>query len=153
MSTLGSVPLVELLSRCWRSDPSDLVTEAVGGDAGRVAFLAFAASERQAWRVDAACIGAPLDMFFPRRGESPRPALRICAGCTVRDECLEDALRYPVRDEAGVRGGMTAQARVKLRRSAARVKPGPVCPECDRQLDDERQIDRHLRFAHDRRRG
>ena len=40
----------------------------------------------------ALCAQVDPDLFFPDKGESPRPAKRVCASCEVRAECLQDAL-------------------------------------------------------------
>jgi len=48
------------------------------------------------WRDRAACIGADPDLFFPQRGESAEPAREICARCSVREACLDYALRNAI---------------------------------------------------------
>lgn len=60
-------------------------------------------------------------IFYPEPGASAAPALRICAVCTVRTDCLIDAMNR--RDVTfGVRGGLTpTQRRALLRQGAARV--------------------------------
>jgi WhiB family redox-sensing transcriptional regulator len=54
---------------------------------------------------DAACAGADPELFFPKEQREPanREAKRVCAGCPVRDECLEYSL--VTREEFGVWGG------------------------------------------------
>jgi WhiB family transcriptional regulator, redox-sensing transcriptional regulator len=72
----------------------------------------------EGWRLAALCAQTDPECFFPEKGESVRPALRICGRCEpwVREACLADALR----DEAprghlfGVRGGKTAREREVL---------------------------------------
>lgn len=44
------------------------------------------------WQMDARCAGTDVETFYPDKGGSAKPAKRICAGCTVRAECLEYAL-------------------------------------------------------------
>ena len=66
-----------------------------------------------AWRVHGACRDHPTVLFFPGRGEDAGPAQEICAGCPVRDECLEWALTLPER--FGVWGGMSERARRRMR--------------------------------------
>lgn len=44
-------------------------------------------------------------------------ARAVCGACTIRDECLSDALRD--RDEWSIRGGLTARERRQLRSAAA----------------------------------
>jgi len=64
------------------------------------------------WRMHAACIGAPQEIFFPSRGKSIQPARAICNGCVVSVQCLEDAIIR--REPAGVRGGLSAFQRRKV---------------------------------------
>jgi WhiB family redox-sensing transcriptional regulator len=52
-------------------------------------------------------------VFFPEKGESAIPALRVCGRCPVRDECADDALA--TGDVWGVRGGLTEQQRRRIR--------------------------------------
>jgi WhiB family redox-sensing transcriptional regulator len=65
------------------------------------------------WREEAACRGTDLTVFFPGRGESAGPARRVCAGCPVRHECLEFALRHG--EVHGIWGGLTERDRRALR--------------------------------------
>ena len=64
------------------------------------------ASGPQPWMWDAACASAGTDLFFPREQRDPsnREAKRICAGCPVKNECLEYSLA--TREEFGVWGGL-----------------------------------------------
>ncbi len=70
------------------------------------------------WRDDAACRGADSNLFIPDRGANGvaavEKALAICATCTVRAECLEEALSRP--ELLGVWGGKTAVERRQIRR-------------------------------------
>lgn len=73
------------------------------------------------WREDAACRGKDVDQrwWFPegygRDQRSSARALRVCATCPVRTECLEYALALP--EKHGVWGGMTeGERRQELRR-------------------------------------
>ncbi len=45
--------------------------------------------QRPAWHDLARCAETDPEMFFPEKGESTRPAKRVCAGCEVRTECLQ----------------------------------------------------------------
>ena len=67
-------------------------------------------------------------MFFPDKGESARPAKRVCAGCEVRAECLQEALDRGER--FGVWGGLSERERralaVRLAGQPARVRSCPV---------------------------
>jgi WhiB family transcriptional regulator, redox-sensing transcriptional regulator len=67
------------------------------------------AAKRDAWLDGALCRNHPLLTFFPEAGQRAAPALEICGACSVRNECLADAIASG--DEAGIRGGMTAGAR------------------------------------------
>lgn len=62
-----------------------------------------------------ACNGTDPDIFFPNRGESLEPALSVCAGCVVREECLEYALANG--EKYGVWGGTSERERRRLRRA------------------------------------
>lgn len=70
------------------------------------------------WEDLAACAGTDTEMFFPREGEKGtlmreriRAARKICAGCLVRIECLEYAIRTR---SAGIWGGLTEKERDAL---------------------------------------
>ena len=65
------------------------------------------------WRDRAACRGTDLTVFFPGRGESAEPARQVCAGCPVRQPCLEFALRHG--EVHGIWGGLTERDRRSLR--------------------------------------
>ena len=66
------------------------------------------------WRLYARCAETDPEAFFPGKGESSRSAKRVCAGCTVRAECLEYALTYDVR--FGIWGGVSERERRRMRR-------------------------------------
>ena len=74
------------------------------------------------WQVRAACRGPQAVVFFPpttpeRRDEKrfrEASAKRICEGCSVRDECLEYAMR--IREPHGIWGGMSETERRHLSR-------------------------------------
>jgi len=65
------------------------------------------------WRELAACRGAALNLFFPGRGESAEPARRVCAGCQVREPCLDYALSHGITH--GIWGGLAERDRRALR--------------------------------------
>jgi len=65
------------------------------------------------WVEYAACREVDPAIFFPEKGESALPAVRICRRCPVRDECLEDA--DSTGDLWGVRGGLGEQQRRRIR--------------------------------------
>lgn len=75
------------------------------------------------WRNRAACIGVDTEVFFPAHRVHEDTAMRICAGCPVRAECLEAALdeERPTTSYGfsyGVRGGKTGHARRMLLQAA-----------------------------------
>jgi WhiB family transcriptional regulator, redox-sensing transcriptional regulator len=65
-----------------------------------------------------ACVGTDRDLWFSRDGEAEgawnlraREALAICAGCPIRQACLDEALSFPISQQFGVFGGMTERQR------------------------------------------
>lgn len=75
------------------------------------------------WRLEAACRGMDANVFFPDSEEDAGPARAVCAGCPVRDECLEFALA--TRQMDGIWGGLTETERRRVRRrrqEAARAR-------------------------------
>ncbi|MFB6813072.1 WhiB family transcriptional regulator [Streptomyces sp. NPDC056347] len=75
------------------------------------------------WADRAACIKHG-DVFLPPRTErdaTPDKALKICAACPVRPECLTAAMEEELGNDqyrrAGVRGGLTPVERARLGRS------------------------------------
>jgi WhiB family redox-sensing transcriptional regulator len=89
-----------------------------------------------AWRDRAACArpGVDPEVFFPNRDEiiKQRTALRICAGCPVQTDCLNDALSHPAFEDHGIRGGLTRDQRMQLRaRSRRQRQPRRRAPRID----------------------
>lgn len=68
--------------------------------------------QRPEWQHDGACNGIDPDLFFPTRGNSPKPAVAVCKTCTVADTCLEYALDNRIMN--GVWGGHAARGRRKI---------------------------------------
>ena len=71
------------------------------------------------WRERAACREAGIDLFFPigttgAAADETRRARQICAGCPVREACLDYALT--TGQQYGVWGGRDEQERRLLRR-------------------------------------
>ncbi len=64
------------------------------------------------WVEDAVCATIDPETFFPEKGARPDAAKAICAGCHVRDACLQWAL--DTRQRFGVWGGTTATERRSL---------------------------------------
>ena len=76
------------------------------------------------WRAEAACLAADPDLFFPISitGPAERQIARaksICAGCAVRQECLEFALAHD--QMYGIWGGTTPDDRRRDRRRRRRA--------------------------------
>ncbi len=72
------------------------------------------------WTTDAACASTDPSLFFLDLGRPATAAKAICAGCSVRAECLDFALAS--RERFGVWGGMTEKERrveARRRRQAA----------------------------------
>lgn len=78
------------------------------------------------WQSQAACRGEDLDTFYPSpsdRGPGSKEtrekrAKGFCAGCAVREECLEDALAR--NDKWGIWGGLNEDQRAAERRRRQR---------------------------------
>lgn len=85
-----------------------------------ITTLATDEDESNDWMLEARCLDADPEAFFPEKGGSTREAKRICAACPVRDECLEFALANDER--FGIWGGLSERER----RRAKRVTPTRV---------------------------
>jgi WhiB family redox-sensing transcriptional regulator len=69
---------------------------------------------------DAACREHPELSFHLQRGASAKPLKDVCAGCLVREECLDYALAMDREGGAhGFWGGMSPAQRVTLPRRPA----------------------------------
>ena len=76
-----------------------------------------------AWAREAACRGAEAALFYPAdpaerkedRIEREALAKRICAGCAVREECLQAALER--HESYGIWGGLNEVERRALTRA------------------------------------
>lgn len=77
------------------------------------------------WRAAAACLNADPDLFFPissagRSLAQINQAKAICAGCSVRVQCLEFAqANEPIN---GIWGGTTAEERARAKRREQRAR-------------------------------
>ncbi len=77
-------------------------------------------SAGDAWQAKAACRGPQSSAFFPpayverkeERLEREGRAKSICAGCIVREECLDYAIR--IREPHGIWGGLNEVERKQL---------------------------------------
>jgi WhiB family transcriptional regulator, redox-sensing transcriptional regulator len=79
------------------------------------------------WRAAGACLSADPDLFFPIAvgGAAVRQvtqAQRICAGCRVRQQCLEFAMQ--TGETYGIWGGTTPEERIRVRRRDMRRRRG-----------------------------
>lgn len=70
-----------------------------------------------AWAERAACIGKPIDWWFPDGATLTPEAKAICETCPVQTECLRHAVRH--NEAHGIWGGRSERARARLR-SASR---------------------------------
>ncbi|MGW6695589.1 WhiB family transcriptional regulator [Rhodococcus sp. NPDC054953] len=76
------------------------------------------------WINDAACRGQDTDLWFPGpAGDSGAAGIRICQQCSVREQCLADAMaeeRGLSREQRhGIRGGLTRKQRAELDRKTS----------------------------------
>lgn len=78
--------------------------------------LALDADDR-VWVLEAKCLDADPEAFFPEKGGSTREAKRICTACPVRNECLEHALANDER--FGIWGGLSERERRRMKRFSA----------------------------------
>ncbi len=88
------------------------------------------------WRARGACLTADPDLFFPISAKGPAEqqimrAKMICAGCSVRRECLEFALAHDL--VYGIWGGTTPDDRQRKRRAAAAAQKRSIAAAETRQ--------------------
>ena len=74
-------------------------------------------SRTEDWTLQAKCRGMQ-DKLFPEGADQKR-ARAVCMGCSVRSQCLAEALDN--RIEWGVCGGMTERARRQLLRQSTDI--------------------------------
>jgi WhiB family transcriptional regulator, redox-sensing transcriptional regulator len=79
------------------------------------------------WWDWAGCIGVNTELFFPIGSTGPAveqadQAKTVCAGCPVRDKCLDYVLAMGQHD--GIWGGLSEDERRRLRRSRQRGQRG-----------------------------
>lgn len=70
---------------------------------------------REPWMDDALCAQSDPEAFFPEKGGSTRDAKKVCAECTVREQCLAYALEHHIA--WGVWGGLSAKQRARLKQT------------------------------------
>lgn len=73
------------------------------------------------WQADAACVGTDPELWFSEDDPSIVHAQSICAQCTVRDECIAEAIASSTAD--GIRGGVRLLKRT-WHAQWARIGPG-----------------------------
>ncbi|WP_425577212.1 WhiB family transcriptional regulator [Nesterenkonia rhizosphaerae] len=111
--------LVQDSQGIWRLTDSESAPEPVPDTADR----------ESPWRYRAACLDAPLELFFPSRNinnpETYDAALKICSTCPVKKQCLDFALEVETSDSDrnGVFGGLRPQERKDLARYRRSVRP------------------------------
>jgi WhiB family redox-sensing transcriptional regulator len=95
---------------------------------------------------------ADQDIFYPEpqrgrpTGDPYEAARAVCAACSIRDICLQDALTEPV--QWGYRAGMTPEQRQALRQSKPTVKYAAHPPNLQRmEMYDQGLNDRELGAA------
>lgn len=66
------------------------------------------------WFVDAECLYADPEAFFPHKGQSAQPAVAVCNRCPIRERCLEFAVEN--EQDIGVWGGMSERQRIRYRK-------------------------------------
>ena len=78
----------------------------------------YVANTDSRWRRQARCLDMDVNLFFADRGNEATiqnaEAKAVFQECTVRFQCLEDALNEP-QPWFGVRGGLTAKERRRIR--------------------------------------
>lgn len=79
---------------------------------------------RDPWMDDALCAQVDPEIFFPDYGQSANNARKVCAGCDVRERCLQFAMEREARfttntGRHGVWGGLTPWERAALAAEAA----------------------------------
>ena len=78
---------------------------------------------RPDWMSAAACMGEPLEIFYPDTESDADLAKAICEVCPVRIDCLDYALaNFRGATDSGVWGGTTERERAAIRRRIAKAK-------------------------------
>jgi WhiB family transcriptional regulator, redox-sensing transcriptional regulator len=93
---------------------------------------------RQGWLDQAACRDLDPEQFFPESGEQTKAAeaKAICAGCQVRDQCLDLGVKAAsgIDQDHGVFGGTLPAERSRLR---GNTFPAPSAYRQDRELAEQ----------------
>jgi WhiB family redox-sensing transcriptional regulator len=96
------------------------------GAAGTRELQILADVREMEWADWGLCAETDPEAYFPEKGGSSREAKKVCAGCPVRQECLEYALEHDER--WGIWGGTSERQRRTLRRGM-RPAGRPRLPE------------------------
>lgn len=72
------------------------------------------------WHANGLCSQTDPEAFFPEKGGSTREAKKVCKGCDVRPECLEEAMQS--EDRFGIWGGLSERERRRLNKDIERLK-------------------------------
>ena len=104
----------EVVSEIRRLAAEDMAVQVLMSPDARVLMLE-ELLRRPLWMRDSACQEHPEVNWFPERGEDTRPAKAVCAGCLVRQECLDLALEQS--DKFGIWGGMSERERRRIRKT------------------------------------
>jgi WhiB family transcriptional regulator, redox-sensing transcriptional regulator len=86
-------------------------------DQPNLALLLIGLTDGGRWKPIAACRSADPELFFPVSASDSNPAqvaeaIAVCAGCLVRSQCLDYAIR--TRQMHGIWGGMTEEERYRV---------------------------------------
>lgn len=79
------------------------------------AYNAYPYQVQEGWRDKANCKGLNPSMFLIARGEATYDGVAVCAGCSVRLDCVYDNLG----EYDGIWGGLVGRDRRALRKLAA----------------------------------
>jgi WhiB family transcriptional regulator, redox-sensing transcriptional regulator len=71
------------------------------------------------WTVEALCQQVDPDAHFPEKGASAKDAKKVCAGCTVRVQCLDYAIEH--QEQYGVWGGLNYRERLRVAKQPGRA--------------------------------
>jgi WhiB family transcriptional regulator, redox-sensing transcriptional regulator len=97
-----------------------------------------APEEGRGWLDLAACKDSDPELFFPERGEKAKgqAAKQVCAGCQVRQQCQDLAVRAASsrEEDHGIFGATTPHQRARLRGNPA---PAPTVWYTDRAVAEE----------------
>jgi WhiB family redox-sensing transcriptional regulator len=101
---------------------ADRAAQLAAARAARARLPVVNPEQPQGWMAQAACAGTDTNLFFPGPNDKADQAAAkaVCAGCPVRDPCLDEALHGPqaASDDAGIFAGTTPADRQRLRIAA-----------------------------------